>query len=117
MVRREARAAVMKAAKFIEKNPERYNFFYGDKPAARGKQPACALGWIGYFLGVKRRDWFYLDGVAERIGLGDGQHAFYDRMDRLSRGSWTSAASVCAKTLRRYATKYLGPERRKAKAS
>ena len=62
------RIAILKAADSIERNPESYAFFQGDKLI--GDSPrGCMLVWIGHFAGVEQVSRYYSDDVAQYLGL------------------------------------------------
>lgn len=45
-------SAIMAAADFIERNPERYNFYSARLPRGDDDR-VCLLGWAGHFMGMK----------------------------------------------------------------
>ena len=102
--------AVLRAADHIERNPHLFDFNACGTPARTDcGTPACALGWIGHFLGIvpKTQE---LRSVADALGFGDCGLGFYERMDEVY-GSyeWMISAAACAKGLRLYAARYLSP--------
>jgi hypothetical protein len=44
--------AIMKAADQVETHPESFDFWVNDIPERCGS-PGCALGWIGFYLGLE----------------------------------------------------------------
>lgn len=58
--------AILHTADFIEKHPERYDFFYGQVPESETAK-ACALAWLGFFLGMSWETYYY--EVADATGL------------------------------------------------
>lgn len=110
--------AIMKAADWIGKHPELWNFQSLDIPNNCGT-PGCALGWIGYWSG-EQRDLF---SVAEALAVAT-PGIFYDRMSDINQGlsdwlyipvwndSTPKAAPIAARCLRVYAETYHGHEKK-----
>ncbi len=48
----QIRAAILRAADHIERNPQSYDFVRSDTPSTDCGTTACMWGWIGYFLGM-----------------------------------------------------------------
>ena len=107
--------AIMKAADHIEQRPELFDFKHSEVPDPCGT-PGCAIGWIGYFLGVETHHDLWFEPTLESMGFSgdavDWQDDFYERMDSLA-PSWKHNASECARGLRAYAKKYHAPEKPK----
>lgn len=105
--------AILAAAAHIELHPETYEFWNNDVPRAC-EDNACALGWIGYFLGLEPRTSAQYEVANLRLGIDPAK--FYSTMDGLlsldllSEPGWRRSPSLCAKGLRLYAQKYLMPE-------
>lgn len=115
--------AIMKAADHIERNPKEFDFWNNFVPGSCGT-PGCALGWIGYFLGIRQRSDSQYD-VTRAIGTGPTE--FYSRMTELVGSNlWkgidkqylgvprSEVAAACGRGLRLYAEKYHGEEKPKA---
>jgi hypothetical protein len=118
--------AIMKAADHIERNPALFRFESVYIPGDCGT-PGCALGLIGYFLGISE------DRAAQECGgthtvphiavqylktswidlfrHDESSSEFYRRMAELTDTLWKSSADKCAKALRLYAAKYHAPQR------
>jgi hypothetical protein len=102
----QIRAAILVAADHIDSNPEAFEFSRIGIPRDHGPgDTACALGWIGHFLGMwePRNEvacaphstcfWFSgmrigdscktINQVLTAIGLTSIQGPFYDRLDAL----------------------------------
>jgi hypothetical protein len=109
------RQAILKAADHIERNPRSFDFHRLTVPGGCGT-PGCALGWIGYFGGVKSD----CDGlqasnidVSRFIGLNGETGVFYKRLGDVLKSSgrtdwysWSQRADYCAEALRIYADLY-----------
>lgn len=102
--------AMMKAADYIEANPQVLNMHNVQIPEAEGRD-GCALGWTGYFLGLT-------GGVYKEIHplLGIDIYTggeFFWRMGELNGGAnsgkWFESATEVARTMRLYAAKYHAP--------
>jgi hypothetical protein len=108
--------AIMKAADQIEEDPSSFRFSATGIPHACGT-PGCALGWIGFYAGMRRQALKYVsfEDVARMLDLCST--VFYTRMDDLTSGFlrnrywWRNEAATCAKSLRKYAEKYHGHEK------
>lgn len=48
-------SAIMAAADFIERNPERYSYMQVDAPCKDGDGRGCMIGWIGTFMGMEKQ--------------------------------------------------------------
>jgi hypothetical protein len=97
------REAILKAADHIEGNPGLFDFYGRDVPER--DSPACALGWIGYFAGLKSGtcNGRVSDAVFGTLDTG----TFYGRMASLcGSGWWMRNAKGCAQALRAYADTY-----------
>ena len=110
------REAMLRAADFIEHQPERFHFMAVSVPRNRREWTvrACALGWIGHFMledeGPLERP-VYLDDVADTLGYST-QWCFYLCMD-VAAGDPTwrlrgddvrrGDAALCARALRKLA--------------
>lgn len=102
------------AADLIEEDPGKFMFTEGMVPQnddACGS-PSCALGWIGFFAGMRntrqRVEWS--GSVAEAIGVEET--TFYHQMTGLVGLNWYDSAAVCAKGLRLYADEHFGYQKR-----
>ncbi len=98
----EIREAILKAADHIQANPGEFDFQASYVPDCG--TPGCALGWIGYFAGMKR-------GVTGNYQVsstvfGFGSPDFYDRITELTSNAWHTSTTNCAHALRLYADKY-----------
>lgn len=109
--------AMMKAADHIERNPRLFNFDMCSIPGDCGT-PGCALGWIGYFAGIKNDDEKEIGAVAGHVSGGCrieesllriSQRQFYERMDEFN-SWWNMSARKCAHAMRLYAAKYHVPK-------
>lgn len=94
--------AIKQAAEHIKANPDCYNFWTNDKPKSL-KGCGCALGWTGYFLGVKsvKNVVNYTDTVARKLGHKD----MVDAVHKLANYNILNAKSM-AKALLDYGRKY-----------
>src|ERR1700744_3923576 len=114
--------AIMKAADQVERHPEEFKFSTTEKPGCG--PPGCAIGWIGFMLGIEDKPGFcYITPVCKELGVSD--YRFYCRLDKLTGFTigpppmsekvlarrWTRNASECARGLRLYAEKYHGHEK------
>ena len=111
------RQAILRAADSIEQNPHLFEFHQTQCPDDGCGMPGCALGWIGHHLilplnnsgGYPQDFEGGLSVVGHAMGIEDGpcdrsaDGVFYDRLDEVADGHWTIDASICAKTLRKYA--------------
>jgi hypothetical protein len=73
----EVRTAILKAADTIEQHPERWDFMKVHTPGPRGGLHGCALGWIGYHLGMVDSR---LNQVLPPLELGTASQ-FYSRIE------------------------------------
>jgi len=105
--------AIRKAARLIERNKQRYNFFNGRAPTDEHNS-ACVLSWIGYFLGEESlMGGGFAAQIAERLTGLFGSPAwstFYQRMDDFGVGDWRENHRLAAKALRLYADTYYKKE-------
>lgn len=106
--------AIMKAADYIECHPKKFDF--NEIAIPHCGSPGCALGWIGYFLGIQGT----IEGVCN-AGISDSH--FYTAMDdlvgdnpardeyglKVTWGPWHKDAAICARGMRLYAAKYHAP--------
>lgn len=104
---------IMRAADHIEAHPREFDFASTSIPSIPGCGIAgCALGWIGYFAGVR-------GGIVKVAGyepsstvvstvLGITAITFYSRMNAIGMGMvhWSIFAKDCARCLRLYAEQY-----------
>ena len=109
------RTATLKAADSIEQNPDNYLFMSNQKPDCG--TPGCALGWVGFHLGVAENEngcSLYHLVVADVLGFIAppdtfvyADRPFYGRMDDINNSiEWRHSAKKCAAALRLYADKY-----------
>lgn len=106
--------AMLKAADYIEKNPEQYNFMRGDKPECG--TPGCLLGWTGVFMKFETQQASYVSALADRLGadfhviLGRFLNLGWEGKQYLSyAGRDSDAAKNGARVLRLYAAKCHAP--------
>ena len=112
------RQAILAAADSIEQNPDMFNFMANERPDLSCGTPGCALGWIGFYLGVGTARSMPTP-TARAMGCPkmslpssvSGERyedwGFYRRMYKLYGGyGWKHAAPKCAETLRLYADRY-----------
>lgn len=94
--------AIMKAADHIEQNPQLFDYHNIYVPDCG--TPACALGWIGHFAGI--RDLYREDGLTN-VGYVEkilGRHDFYAFMvTRTDARNWIKDAAACARGMRVFA--------------
>lgn len=110
----KAREAILQAAAYIERHPEKFEFFNGEIPKRQFGQTGCALGWAGYYMNKARPWWQRLFGlnrvrglerVAQLAGFPD-DGVFYGWMDRASakhKSGWRKNPEVAARYMRQYA--------------
>lgn len=100
--------ATMKAADHIERNPQLFNFSCAIVPDCG--TPGCALGWIGYFMGIEGGR--SIGNAIDKLGMSDHGKQFYDRMWWVTGKNecWRDSPQMVAEKLRLYAAKYLKPE-------
>lgn len=97
---RDIRQSILMAADKIERFPHQFEFIQTDIPdSCTGC--GCALGWIGYFAGVRGIN---ANAVELLTGARDTS-VFYTRMSEIRHG-WTYEAKACASNMRSYADKY-----------
>lgn len=112
----QTRQIILRAAEHIERNPTDF-YFYGGYIPVPGEcdTQTCALGWIGYFAGLRCGSWNIIAVAHEVLGLDaeDGDREFYDRMEEFAPsrnprkwGAWSTNAAACARALRAYADMY-----------
>ena len=108
----QLKAGILKAADFIEANPNQFDFGETDVPHTCDS-PGCALGWIHHFSGIKgvaygRQLIQYVIDAEHLFGHGVSDQDFYDRMTELvGTAKWRDEAALCAKGLRLYAEKFV----------
>jgi len=102
----EIREAILKAADWIQRYPSDFKYMENEIPDCG--MPGCAIGWIGHFLGVKRRNGFDIDNVMKIMGLKYLHEFSRHRMDVLCgwESNWRNNADACAAGMRLYADKY-----------
>lgn len=89
---------ILRAADFIEQNPELYAFHAVDVPACGSK--ACLLGWVGFFAGAKPGENITVAVTRPVFGL-DRDMQFYLMMDEaVGEKPWTEDAKLAAQGLR-----------------
>ena len=96
------RQAILAAANSIEKNPKMFAFESCVIPDC-GSQ-GCALGWIGFHLGLSAN--FISLGVSVCPVLGVKTAAFHELTKLYGSFDWQHSAPDCAKALRLYANKF-----------
>lgn len=102
--------AIMSAASHIERNPSDFDFFQIVTPNHCGT-PACALGWIGFYLGERGDHRACLPSLGFTADA-DGAFDFYARMcDLAGEVNWRKDAAIVSRILRLYAEKYHGHEK------
>lgn len=108
--------AIMKAADWIEKKPELYDFTINGVPPDCGST-ACALGWIGYFAKIKGGKYcgHFSQELLEKAGLTT-LSTFLARMNKIS-SVWHHDTDITASALRLYAKKYHGDDEQTAEAT
>jgi hypothetical protein len=89
------RDAVAKAADFIEKNPERFEFYRTQVPASKEHENACAIGWIGYFAGMAPGT--FVCDVTHHFGTSDWE--IYMKLNE-HYTLWNHNHILCASALR-----------------
>jgi hypothetical protein len=114
--------AIRKAARTIERNKARYNFFRTARPESE-RDKGCVLGWIGYYLDLQTADHDFADATAAALGLKPNHYSiaaevFYQALDRFDLGDelkgWRDDNKLAAKALRLYADKYYLTEKETA---
>jgi hypothetical protein len=93
------REAILKAADHIERNPHLFRFSRTEIPDCG--TPGCALGWIGFFMGIEVGACI----LSTQPAIASDRD-FYDRMTALTDPFWIVSSETCAKGLRLYANKY-----------
>jgi hypothetical protein len=112
----QIRGAILRAADTIERDPGLWNWNNTDVPRNDCGTPACALGWIGFHLGIRR----YCAGsdlsasasveqVSPVLMNGSGSFAFYDAMREIDL-EWRSTHAHIAPALRKFADRYFPAE-------
>lgn len=105
--------AIMKAAQKVESDPGNFRFCEADVPSHCGA-PGCALGWIGFYLGMNKN----ATEVARAIRspsqdiFKSAEAEFYLAMNNLVGHWWYVSAALAAEGLRLYAAKYHAPPAR-----
>jgi hypothetical protein len=103
--------AILRAADRIEAHPELFAFMESGVPDCGSR--GCALGWIGFELGVRPGEDV---GAVARERLGVDELPFYHRVNDADGRSkdwmrcWMRSAPRCAAALRLYAEKYHGAD-------
>jgi len=99
--------ALLTTADLFETNPVRYG--YGCTLVPDCGTPGCAVGYVGFFMGLKAGTGCWVDGDCASI-IGVSHNVFIRRMDAfegtLHYMDWRSNAADCAKALRLYADEY-----------
>lgn len=96
--------AITRAAEHIEQHGELLKIYGYDEIPTRADEPACAVGWIGYFAQMSG----HIENVAREF-LGVELEEVSVRLHDLTpepKEYWFKSGSLCARTLRRYARKY-----------
>jgi len=102
---RDIRQSILMAADKIERFPGCFSFTKIRIPDST-YGCGCALGWIGYFMGLRGVS---IAETSIRMSIEDAE--FYRRLtiiqgDVSLKDDWTLSAKSCASTLRCYADKY-----------
>jgi len=97
------RTAILKAADSIEQNPKMFDYDSVDIPDCGS--PACALGWIGFHLGMSCKKHGLGRDVCRALGI-KRQASFPELTLFCGSHKWKDSAPECAKALRLYADKY-----------
>lgn len=107
------RTAILLVAAHIESSPEEYDFDSVIVPRTpHCGSPACVLGWLHAFSGVRQRDPEHANFIDAPTLFGISDSIFYERMDDLQHedpitaGDWRDSAQGCAHVLRLYADHY-----------
>ena len=102
------RTAIMKAAGSIEQNPDIFSFGSIKCPDPDCGTPGCAIGWMGFHMGMEGLSSMELfTRVNSSLGINGIGIEFYGRMDAVFGGhKWKHSATNCAKALRLYADKF-----------
>jgi len=98
---KDIRTAILQAADHIERYPDAWNFHKLRVPDCGS--PGCALGWIGYFLGMEPQTKIYK--VLQILGL-ESDFQFYRRLNDSVERQWRNKPALAVKALRLYADKY-----------
>lgn len=102
------RNAILKAADSIETHRNLYEFCSTRIPDPDCGTPGCALGWIGFHLGIPKRETLghgltqNNHSVYDALGI-DSQCCFDHLRQTVGHGKWKFQAIECAKALRQYA--------------
>jgi len=112
--------AIMRAANYIERHPQEFNFRTTSIPDGPGcGSPGCALGWIAVFSDPEAsyykspgypKDYRSIGAIAENALNCCSSLDFYFRMDAII-SKWREDPTACALGLRLYAEKYHGQEK------
>lgn len=98
------REAILKAADQIAATPHLFDFHTVERPDLSCGTPGCALGWIGFFAGIKPEPTI-VTATSEALGIDSME--FYERMDSCCDSEdWLDDPALCAAGLRAYADKY-----------
>ncbi len=99
------RQAILKAADSIEDNPKLFLFSCVSIPSPDCGTPGCAIGWIGYHMGLPTGEWM---GAGDRsiyslLGIDKYDCCFEHLTETVGSRKWMGSAKKCAKALRLYA--------------
>lgn len=97
----EVREALLKTATLFTDHPEVFNFKEVQIPGNCGS-PGCALGYIGFFLGMTGDDQFISGSVCEALGI-ESTFIFESLTKVYGNRDWYDSAAKCAEALRMYA--------------
>lgn len=97
----QIRSAILRTAELFEREPGMFMFHNCDIPGCG--TPACALGWIGAYLGIRAGEGIFL--ASEAMGHADTGR-FYSDMWTISPSGWRTTPQVLVKNLRAYADKF-----------
>ena len=103
--------ATMKAADWIEKKPQLYNFSSAIRSPATTHDGGCLIGWIAYFAGEPSGQLCGTETEDSELCqkmVGCSFKDFIHRMGAIEHG-YTSDSGIAAKNLRAYADRYLKP--------
>lgn len=113
------REAILRAADHIEMTPKRWDYWQTNVPSECGT-PACAVGWIAYFVGGYQGKTF--SQACEKV-LGVTHETFWRRMTRVycdevmcGKSLGGLSAETIVQLLRLYADKYHPAEQPKPSA-
>jgi hypothetical protein len=103
--------AIMKAAHYIELNPQQWKFRNIQIPMNECGTSGCALGWIGYFLGMERGSVVAYVARALTGHKTDCGGIFYQQLAEFGCDVFVDKPATVAAALRRYAAKYHASEK------